>query len=151
MSTNDMTYLSLCCKLKGSFIKDVINQGGGVAKRLSYLISLFSKSDYEWGRGSKISKRMMTSFINSPLSYFCHLLPQFEHIARIFLHWYSRLFKERAFSKFFTIWKFAYWIIINHLYHQVELSIRFRCRFCLMTLYTAFKHRLLVAFYIANT
>ena len=39
--------------LKRPFIKDVINQGEGrgFAKRLSYLISLFSKSDDELGRG----------------------------------------------------------------------------------------------------
>ena len=38
------------------FIKDVINQGEGVAKRLSYVISLFIKSDDEGGGGSKILK-----------------------------------------------------------------------------------------------
>ena len=46
-----------CFFTKGPFIKDVINQGGGgFAKRWSYLISLFSKSDDEGGGGSKISK-----------------------------------------------------------------------------------------------
>ena len=39
---------------KGPFIKDVINGGGGgLAKRWSYLISLFSKSDDEGGWGVK--------------------------------------------------------------------------------------------------
>ena len=53
----------------GPFIKDAINQGGGeFSKRWSYLIRLFSKSDDEGGGGSKISKKMMTSFMNGPFA-----------------------------------------------------------------------------------
>ena len=47
---------------KGLFIKDVINQGGG----LSYLISLFDKSDDDGGRGVKNLMKLMTSFMNGP-------------------------------------------------------------------------------------
>ena len=43
----------------GPFIKYVINQGGGgFAKRWSYLISWFSKSDDEGGRGVKNHKKL---------------------------------------------------------------------------------------------
>ena len=56
-------------------MKDVINWGGGgFAKRRSHLISLFSKSDDEEGRGVKNLKKMMTSFMNGPLYVFSKLL-----------------------------------------------------------------------------
>ena len=43
---------------RGPFIKDVINRGGGgFAKRLSYLISLFAKNDDKW-RGVKKSQKI---------------------------------------------------------------------------------------------
>ena len=42
---------------RASFIKDVINRGGGgFAKIWSYLISLFSKNDDKGGRGQKSQK-----------------------------------------------------------------------------------------------
>ena len=48
-------------------IKDVINRwGGGFAKRWSYLISLFSKSDDEGGGGSKIWWRLLWTAPNEP-------------------------------------------------------------------------------------
>ena len=57
----------------GLFIKDVINQGerGGFAKRWSYLISLFSKSDDEGGGRVKNLKKLMTSFMNGPYNVHC--------------------------------------------------------------------------------
>ena len=66
MNPNEIAKLQSCKVGKGPFIKDVINQGGGegFAKRWSYLISLFSKSDDEGGRGVKNLKKLMTSFMN---------------------------------------------------------------------------------------
>ena len=50
-------YFDLCNLHKGAFIKDIINQGGGgFAKRWSYLISLFSKSNDKGGGGQKSQK-----------------------------------------------------------------------------------------------
>ena len=52
---------------KGPFIKDVINQGGGgIAKRLSYLISLFSKNDDEGGRGGQKFRKFDDVFYERP-------------------------------------------------------------------------------------
>ena len=61
---------------KGPFIKDVINQGRGVARRSFHLIILFKKSNDEGGRGSKTQK-IDDVFYKRPLwfSAFTSLVP----------------------------------------------------------------------------
>ena len=55
---------------KRPFIKNVINQGGrGFAKRWSYLISLFNKSDDQGEGGVKEFEKLMTSIINGPRTW----------------------------------------------------------------------------------
>ena len=52
----------------GPFIKDVINPGGeGLAKRLYYFISLFSKSNDEGGRGCQKTQKNEDVFYEWPL------------------------------------------------------------------------------------
>ena len=60
--------IQISLSTKGPFIKDVIDQGGGGLPKydLTYLISLFSKSDDDVGRGVKNFEKLMTSFINGP-------------------------------------------------------------------------------------
>ena len=70
--------------MKGPFIKDVINRGGGgFAKRWSYLISLFSKNDDEGGRGDKKSQKIDDVFYERPLLQFPKLYFKYGQLFKV--------------------------------------------------------------------